>query len=428
MQHFAAESTQGFAEPTEYVLDKSLVESLTPLATVGSTPVPKTGSLASKPDHVKPDYAWTREMRPLLALLVLLAVIVYLRIRDGFRWINDRVVTYRWARFQQLRREYITLPPTQGQPNEEPIKSLLKRFSPPEVQKEDPDEYSHARKSTPPVEWQDLFEIELAFLKAQPLEVLHARGWKYRSDYKDVVGERVYALYDANLKERLKSPDISQQTPPDLQVYKAVLLADLEFVLSELYRLYNLQMAREEARSLLLIIISGGAGLVLALVFLGLGLPYYAQTGSPDEVPFILLVAVAGALGGFVSTQIRLQDTTLDDRPLSNLIGLVYGRASIYLAPINGFLFATLLYLIFAGGLLTGTIFPAIGVPVDPVSPDTVVKVIDFLKHSGPKTGVAFAEMLVWAFAAGFAERLVPDTIDRLIAKTKDINQVARKS
>lgn len=45
----------------------------------------------------------------------------------------------------------------------------------------------------------------------------------------------------------------------------------------------------------------------------------------------------------------------------------------------------------------------------------------DFIKQTGPKDGVSFALLMIWSFIAGFAERLVPDTLNRLVAKTEAI-------
>jgi hypothetical protein len=50
-----------------------------------------------------------------------------------------------------------------------------------------------------------------------------------------------------------------------------------------------------------------------------------------------------------------------------------------------------------------------------------VLEIKDFLKHTGPADGTSYALLIVWSFIAGFAERLVPDTLNRLVTKNESI-------
>jgi hypothetical protein len=63
----------------------------------------------------------------------------------------------------------------------------------------------------------------------------------------------------------------------------------------------------------------------------------------------------------------------------------------------------------------TGAISPT------PASDTSILRVRTFLKETGPVDGVSYALLIIWSFIAGFAERLVPDTLNRLVAKNEAI-------
>jgi len=60
--------------------------------------------------------------------------------------------------------------------------------------------------------------------------------------------------------------------------------------------------------------------------------------------------------------------------------------------------------------------------PDAPPPRDTeVLQIKDFLRKTGPASGIAYALLIIWSFLAGFAERLVPDTLNRLVQKNIDV-------
>jgi hypothetical protein len=63
--------------------------------------------------------------------------------------------------------------------------------------------------------------------------------------------------------------------------------------------------------------------------------------------------------------------------------------------------------MLFASGLLKGSLFPAVDISVHAPFDRNV--------HM---TSEDLGRLLIWCFIAGFAERFVPDTLDRLVSRS----------
>jgi hypothetical protein len=114
------------------------------------------------------------------------------------------------------------------------------------------------------------------------------------------------------------------------------------------------------------------------------------------------LAAVAGAVGSFISAVLRVAAVPETSEIGQRVAALRYSE-SIRLAPLTGFIFAILLSFIFGGQLLTGILFPRT---------EGLLRWPELLFYP-----TELAKCLVWAFIVGFAERLMPDMIDRLVIK-----------
>lgn len=239
--------------------------------------------------------------------------------------------------------------------------------------------------------WSDVFAVELAVIDVTPDDQLSDQLLRMRGRYRDVIGNDAYALY-------------AQTSPDDLSMMTALQQrAELIALAQRLHYIYLFDPPKESVRTRLAIWAA-----VLALVATLAGVFVFdrmvlAQTQGFSPIFPVVLALFAGQIGGFISVQQRLQGGTGVD-PLFKEMQLSAGWFSVVIvAPFIGAIFALVLYLIFAGELLKGGIFP------------------DFSKNLDPKTGylmgISFqdwSKLLVWCFIAGFAERFVPDVLTRL--------------
>jgi hypothetical protein len=266
------------------------------------------------------------------------------------------------------------------------------------------------------VTWADLYVLEKYILRDQPFDILKRRAWGLRANYRELLGQRAYETY------------LSSQPPDenDPQVQPQALRADLERLLGMLHWNYSLVPIREQIRTQAI-----RTSAYWMLFTLGLLLPLLAVCLFKNEtfVALLLLVGFAGTMGGFVSLQRRLQTIPTDGDPLVSIFVLQNGMFALALAPISGAVFADVLFLIFLGGLLQGPVFPVLsdlGLRFHFAGMDWT------LKDSASSASVAVqagqvAKLVVWSFVAGFAERLVPDTIDRLVERGREVEKTAAK-
>ncbi len=118
----------------------------------------------------------------------------------------------------------------------------------------------------------------------------------------------------------------------------------------------------------------------------------------------------------------RLQKMRTTSTPVHDTIQLDAGLSGVWLAPVYGAIFAKVLAMVFMGQMLDSLIGVTGGGAAGPSSgaggsaPPSLFP--HFLPNSIlPASGADYAKIMVWSFIAGFAEKFVPDVLDRITAK-----------
>jgi len=114
-----------------------------------------------------------------------------------------------------------------------------------------------------------------------------------------------------------------------------------------------------------------------------------------------------GLVGGFVSIQQRLKKVSDEELDL-----LSRSWFQILLIPIYGGIFALVLYLVFLGNIVQGSLFPKFSIPQFS-DPPTIQNIKQLITATSPSSGIDFAKLIFWCFVAGFSERLVPQIISK---------------
>jgi hypothetical protein len=266
--------------------------------------------------------------------------------------------------------------------------------------------------------WGDIFHLESIVFSLVPDESLQRNVWVLRERFREVSGPTVYNAYLAS------NPPTEIETPEKL----SLLRADLTRLLDVLHWYYALIPDRERLRKSLTrecAIMVGLYTCVLIAILLGCALHSQRPLiATPAHLHTAIATAACvvywGIIGGFVSSQRRMQSIPGDGDPLISVLGLDDARYYLWLSPLLGAVFAVILAWMFMGGIVEGTLFPAFASSSKDGTWFSGLFSEQMLK--GPPE---YAKLFVWSFLAGFAERLVPDNLDRLTSK---LNVTQQKS
>lgn len=272
-----------------------------------------------------------------------------------------------------------------------------------------------------------LFEIELALTEHVPEPALRARFWAIEERFHRVVPKGIADAYAESLNDQPATP-----VPAD------VLRERARTLLKGIHTSYIATLARETQIRDLMMILAIVAFVLLAIAssVAGAVLPLAAVQG------FVML-AIAGMAGAMISTIQRLQKATarhaLVDDGIFELIGLRVGWVSILMSVGIGGVSALFIYVLVAGQLLDQALpqvtdaavgggggagdSTAAGAQVTsakPIAPPAscIAGCTHWLDEIYQALGLAerkdLFKMIAYAFASGFAERFVPDILNKL--------------
>lgn len=248
--------------------------------------------------------------------------------------------------------------------------------------------------------WGDLYSLERILVASLTEDEVKRSLWATRFRLKQIAGGEAFEAYE-------------KSHFPDEKASVEELRADLQRILELLHWYYSLLPLRNKMRIRYILTCIFW---IIGYTFL-LGILFFFSNRHPSwdsSVGLIASVLYFGIVGGYVSSLRRLHDVQLGEG--DPIVGIYELKGAVYfqwLSPMLGAVFAGILTLLFAGGVLQGTIFPTFGAAA------STKTLSDFVKNLQPTNLTSYALLLVWSFVAGFAERFVPDSLDTLIAGQK---------
>jgi hypothetical protein len=154
---------------------------------------------------------------------------------------------------------------------------------------------------------------------------------------------------------------------------------------------------------MLLFLFLGASAAIVILIVLILA-PYAAKNKQAPPISFFLVVLTASTVSVFFSSLQRLYDfKQLPQIRYDKRLGSRYDSLFVYslVQQLVGAIVAAVLYLSFAGGMLS----------------DAFVSAFACKQHEcadyGPVLAVYYAKAILWGFLAGFAEHMVSNRLNR---------------
>jgi hypothetical protein len=126
--------------------------------------------------------------------------------------------------------------------------------------------------------------------------------------------------------------------------------------------------------------------------------------GTGSSFPLTLAIFLTGAGGGVISTYFRLKNIAPTEIEVNAIL-------QVYITPIIAGLLGWICYAFFLTEMLKGPLFPDFtgkSIPYTDLGSVFAIK---------PLTSLDAAKALLWAFIAGFSEKMIPNILDKLAAQ-----------
>jgi hypothetical protein len=269
---------------------------------------------------------------------------------------------------------------------------------------------------------QEVWALDLLLVQMLPEAALRAKAMSVRTAYCRLAGKRMYEQY------RLAAP-----AEPDGLTVDQLRAEISDLTRGKYWYQLNAILLERGFRSLKKMLLHWAImGFLGSCVLVGYFHWQWPEASGRADVrdAFITVVLSGyfGMLGAIISVSMRTKAfnriAESDNDPVVRLGRMENGKTGMRLSIVAGAVFAIVLYLVFVAQL---------GARV--LSPDLLPRfaasgqqgTFAFYKAMTPSTAADLSKLLLWAFIAGFAEKLVPDVLDRFArVKPRDDDEDAR--
>lgn len=260
----------------------------------------------------------------------------------------------------------------------------------------------------------EVFCLESMVLRILPKDRLLSKAWSIREAYQRVVSENTFKRYEAS------NPPLLNRNADDNSLAK--IRADAEDLLTGIHWLYTSSNYREKRIQRI------KTSLVWWLCLTALAFLFLAKCNKAEPSALLMLgiVMLVGTMGAVLSIGRRMlpissQDVAQSD-PVIRATQFDHGWIGIVLSILAGGISALVLYLLMAAGLsdLGGELMPKfVSAYTDNKECAQSLNLNTYFSLLMPVNTVSFAKVLCWSFVAGFAEKFVPDILDRMAKNDK---------